>query len=231
MNIETKITPRLKMVADLVPQCSIVADVGTDHGYLPIYLVNKGICERAVAADVNPGPLNSAMKNIALTRVKDKITTTLSDGLENIEEADTVTIAGMGGELICQILSKRKMNMTSFVLQPQRSYDYLREYLAKEGFVIEKEAIAKEKDKMYCAFYAHFTGVPYTITKKEAMLGKYELLKDNLLYEEYVQYRKRQVDLALLSMEKASKDSERLEELKCLAKIYREAEDEIRQNN
>ena len=137
MNIETKITPRLKMVADLVPSCNLVADVGTDHGYLPIYLVNKGICQRAIAADINKGPLSAAQKNIALTKVKDKIETILSDGLKNVEKADCVTICGMGGELMASILENRKESMTRFVLQPQRSADVLRYYLAKNGFEIK----------------------------------------------------------------------------------------------
>ena len=174
MNIDTKITPRLKMVADMVPQCDIVADIGTDHGYLPIYLTSKGICKRAIAADINEGPLNAAKKNIALTRVKDNIETVLSDGLKKIEKADCVTICGMGGELICEILACRKEGMEHFVLQPQRSVDVLRRYLAKEGFEIKKEAVSREGDKMYCAFYAHFTGESYSITDKEALLGKKE---------------------------------------------------------
>ncbi len=220
MNIDTKITPRLKMVADLVPECAHVADVGTDHGYLPIYLVNKGICERATAADVNEGPLSAARKNIALTRVKDKIETVLSDGVKNIEHADCVTIAGMGGELIASILEHRKECMTRFVLQPQRSYDVLRRFLADKGFEIKKEALAKENDKMYCAFYALFTGVPYEITKKEALLGKRELHCDDELYKEYVQYRKREVEKALKSMENAGATGERYDKLKNLLQIF-----------
>lgn len=231
MNIETKITPRLKMVADLVPNCKTAADIGTDHGYLPIYLVKQGICENAIAADLNPGPLNAAMKNIAMTRVKNNITTILSDGLENIDEADTVTIAGMGGELIAKILSKRKKGMTQFVLQPQRSYDFLRYYLAENGFLIEKEALAKEGDKMYCAFFARFTGEKHSITKKEALIGKTELLKENPLYGEYLKYRKRQIELALESVKKDSGDKDRQDELEKILKIYREAENESRANN
>ncbi|MBQ7875723.1 MAG: SAM-dependent methyltransferase [Clostridia bacterium] len=220
MNIDTKITPRLKMVADLVPDCTVVADIGTDHGYLPIFLVNRGICERAIAADVNEGPLSAARKNIALTRVKDKIETVLSDGLKNVENADCVTICGMGGELICNILSHRKDNMTRFVLQPQRSMDALRYYLAENGFEIKKEAVAKENDKMYCAFYAEYTGKAYTISEKEALLGKSELVEDANLYKEYVVYRKAEVEKALNSMEKAGATGERYDELKKLLEIF-----------
>ncbi len=209
------------MVAELVPECTLVADVGTDHGYLPIYLVNKGICKRAIAADVNEGPLSAAKKNIAETRVKDKIETVLSDGLKKLDSADCVTICGMGGELIASILEHRKENMTRFVLQPQRSYDDLRRFLAENGFEIKKEALSKEGDKMYCAFYAEYTGKTYEISEKEALLGKQELVSDAELYAEYVLYRKREVEKALESMEKAGAKGERYAELKRLLEMYR----------
>ena len=203
-----------------MPKCNLVADIGTDHGYLPIYLVNRGICEEAIAADVNLGPLSAARKNIALTRVHDKIQTVLSDGLENIEKADCVTICGMGGELIAHILDGRKDAMTRFVLQPQRSYDDLRRYLAKNGFEIKKEAVAKENDKMYCAFYAEYIGTAYDISTKEALLGKSELVEDKALYNEYVQYRKEEVEKAIAQMEKAGAIGERREELEKLLEIF-----------
>lgn len=220
MKIETKITPRLKMVADLVPGCSLVADIGTDHGYLPIYLVNKGICESAIAADVNKGPLEAAKKNIALTRVKDKIETVLSDGLKNVEKADCVTIAGMGGELIASILEHRKEGMTKFVLQPQRAMGHLRKYLAREGFEIKKESLAQEGDKMYCAFYAEYTGEKSEIEEKEALLGKRELLCDNKLFYEYINYRRREIIQAMKSIEKAGAEGARYEELKKMLEMY-----------
>lgn len=220
MNIDTKITPRLKMVANLVPGCDTVADVGTDHGYLPIYLVNRGICKRSIAADINEGPLGAARRNIAQTRVKDNIETVLSDGLKNIPGADCVTICGMGGELIARILEHRKEGMVHFVLQPQRSYDVLRRYLAEKGFEIKKEAVSREGDKMYCAFYAIYTGKGYTITEKEALLGKKELHSDENLYSKYVEYRRKEIEKALKSMEKAHVKGERYDELKRLLEIY-----------
>ncbi|MBQ6795392.1 MAG: SAM-dependent methyltransferase [Clostridia bacterium] len=221
MNIDTKITPRLKMVADMVPCCHIVADVGTDHGYLPIYLVKCGICEKAVAADINEGPLGAAKRNIAGTRVKDRIEIVLSDGLKSIHEADCVTICGMGGELIASILEHRKEGMVHFVLQPQRSYDVLRCYLAEKGFEIKKEAVSCEGDKMYCAFYAIYTGKSYAIGEKEALLGKKELHGDENLYCEYVEYRRKEIEKALKSMEKAGAEGERYIQLKNLLEIFK----------
>lgn len=204
----------------MVPYCRTVADIGTDHGYLPIYLVKKGICEKAVAADVNEGPLSSAERNIKEASLKEKIKAVLSDGLENITSVDCITIAGMGGELICEILKRRKDGQEHFVMQPQRSPDKLRIYLAKNGFMIKKEAIAKEGDKMYCAFYAVYTGESCDITEAEALLGKTELLKGDPLYTEYILYRRRQVALALEAIEKAGADSERKKELLRIIAIY-----------
>ncbi len=219
------------MVADLVPKCSLAADVGTDHGYLPIYLINKGICEKVIGADVNEGPLAAARKNVALTRVKDKIELILSDGLEKIEKADCVTVSGMGGELIASILEKRKDGMKAFVLQPQRSYDFLRKYLAKEGFEIKREKVCREGDKMYCAFYCEYTGERYEISEKDALLGKYSLLEDKAEYSKYVAYRKRQVEIALEALIKNGIEGERRAELEHILNLYKEAEDEIRENN
>lgn len=221
MNIDTKITPRLKTVANLVPKCFMVADVGTDHGYLPIYLVKKGICERAVASDVNEGPINAARKNIALAELGDVIETRLSDGLKNIDCADCVTISGMGGELMASILKGRKEGMTRFVLQPQRSYDVLRQYLAENGFEIKKEAVCRENDKMYSAFYAEYTKKAYKITKKDALIGKKELFDDEKMYEEYVSYRRKEVEKVLWQMEKANAIGEKYEEMKELEKMLR----------
>ncbi len=207
------------MVASLVPVCDTVADIGTDHGYLPIYLVKSGICKKAVAADVNEGPINAARKNISLMRMGDKIETRLSDGLKNIDFADCVTISGMGGELMATILAGRKDNMTRFVLQPQRSYDVLRRYLAENGFEIKKEAVCRENDKMYSAFYAEYTKNVYEITKKDALIGKKELFDDVKMYEEYVSYRRKEVEKVLGQMETAGVTGEKYDEMKELEKM------------
>ena len=217
-----KISPRLKAVAGLVPKCRSVCDIGTDHAYLPIYLVEKGICERAVAADINPGPLKAAEKNIAICGKKGLIETKLSDGFENIEpdDADCAVIAGMGGELIAKILDGRKDNMTRFVLQPQRSFEYLRKYLAYNGFEIKKEEIAEEKDKMYCAFYAEYTGEKYEMEDREALLGKRESIASHPLFEKYIKYRLNAVNAALSEIERGGGNKERTDYFENIRSIY-----------
>lgn len=221
MKTDVKITPRLKMAANLTKRCEIVADIGTDHAYLPVFLVQNGICEKAVAADVNKGPLVAARKHIAEAGLTDKIEIKESDGLKSIDRADIVTICGMGGELIAKILEHRKPCMKEFVLQPQRKYDFLRDFLAQNGFEIKKEAIAKEREKMYCAFYAEYTGKCVILTRKEALLGRKELFDDEDLYNEYVAYRRNETEKALKQMEKAGFEGERYEYLKELSEVYR----------
>ena len=217
-----KISPRLLAVASLIPKCRSVCDIGTDHAYLPIYLVEKGICERAVAADINIGPLKAAEKNIALCGKKGLIETRLSDGFESIEpcDADCIVIAGMGGELIAKILEGRKKGMTRFVLQPQRSFEYLRRYLAENGFEIKKEEIAEEKDKMYCAFYAEYTGQRYDIEVSSALCGKRELLATHPLFEKYIKYRLNAVNAALSEIERGGGSKERTEYFESIRNIY-----------
>jgi len=219
MDIEKKLTPRLRAVASLVPQCDSAADIGTDHAYLPIYLVKSGRVRRAVAADVKKGPLEAAKKNIALYHLEGSIETVLSDGLSSIDAADTVIISGMGGELIAKILEGRKDGMNSFVLQPQRSFQELRYFLAHEGYEIKKEAIAEEGRRMYSAFYAEYTGERYEIDRREALLGKQSLVESDPLFEKYREYRKRIVSDALSAMAGAD-DEARRRELTELIEIY-----------
>ena len=101
-----ELSKRLKTVAAAVTPGHRVADVGTDHGYIPIYLVERGLCPAACAMDVNRGPLARAEEHIRQEGLSDRIGVRLSDGLEKLspEETDTVVISGMGGELICRIL-------------------------------------------------------------------------------------------------------------------------------
>ena len=101
-----KLSNRLEMVVSMVASSRAAADIGTDHGHVPIELVRRGIVDRAYAMDVRKGPLSKAQENVAAAGLKDKIETRLSDGLQklNAGEAETVIIAGMGGELVIHIL-------------------------------------------------------------------------------------------------------------------------------
>ena len=149
------ISKRLELVASFVPQGSILLDVGSDHAYLPIELVEKGQIERAIAGEVVEGPYQSAVKNVEAHGLKEKIQVRLANGLAAFEEEDQVsviTIAGMGGRLIATILEEgldKLSNIQRLILQPNNREDDLRIWLQEHGFRIVAESILEEAGKFY----------------------------------------------------------------------------------
>ena len=149
------ISKRLELVASFVPQGAILLDVGSDHAYLPIELVERGQIEAAIAGEVVVGPYQSAIKNIEAHGLKEKIQVRLANGLAAFEEADQVsviTIAGMGGRLIATILEEGLDKLASverLILQPNNREDDLRIWLQEHGFQIVAESILEEAGKFY----------------------------------------------------------------------------------
>ncbi|MCM3722033.1 MULTISPECIES: tRNA (adenine(22)-N(1))-methyltransferase [Solibacillus] len=150
-----KLSKRLETVASFVPTGAIVADIGSDHAYLPCYLVHKGIAARAVAGEVVKGPYESAVKQVRTEGLTDKITVRMADGLAAVEEADeitAVTIAGMGGPLIVSILEKHPQalkTVTRLILQPNIHAKAIREWAMANGWAIQDEVILEEDGKIY----------------------------------------------------------------------------------
>lgn len=150
-----KLSKRLETVASFVPTGAIVADIGSDHAYLPCYLVHKGIAARAVAGEVVKGPYESAVKQVRTEGLTDKITVRMADGLAAVEEADeitAVTIAGMGGPLIVSILEKYPealKTVTRLILQPNIHAKAIREWAMVNGWAIQDEVILEEDGKIY----------------------------------------------------------------------------------
>ena len=149
-----KLTNRLMACAQMVPPDSLAADIGTDHGYLPIYLLKQGICPYVIAADLREMPLAAAKRNAKRAGVYERIRFILSDGLEAvpIESVDTVICAGMGGDCIQGILERKKEVWTpqyGFILQPQSSADVLRKWLGQNGFLICEERLAQDGKFVY----------------------------------------------------------------------------------
>ncbi len=149
------ISKRLELVASFVPQGAILLDVGSDHAYLPIELVERGQIEGAIAGEVVEGPYQSAVKNVEAHALKEKIQVRLANGLAAFEEADQVsviTIAGMGGRLIATILEEgldKLANVERLILQPNNREDDLRIWLQDNGFQIVAESILEEAGKFY----------------------------------------------------------------------------------
>ena len=151
---EIQISRRLRAVAGLVKENGPLADVGCDHGYIPIYLIQKGKIPRAIAMDVNQGPLDRARVHIREWGLEKYIETRLSDGLAALfaGEADTIVIAGMGGPLMERILTEGQKALTQvkeLVLQPQSEIGHFREFLAREGYCIRAEDMVEEDGKYY----------------------------------------------------------------------------------
>lgn len=149
-----ELSKRLSAVAALVGRGASVADIGTDHGYVPIFLVEQKIVDRVIAMDVNKGPLERARRHIAEHGLSDRIEVRLSDGFSELGpgEADTVIAAGMGGGLMIRIMEDGKQVMDSLsacILQPQSEIDKVRRYLTVHGMVIEKEDMILEDGKYY----------------------------------------------------------------------------------
>lgn len=162
------ISKRLLCCAGLVPAGSRVADIGTDHGYLGIYLLQNGLSPHVLACDLRKGPLENARKNAALFGVGDDMEFRLSDGLAGIspEELDCAVLAGMGGDLILRILSQcdwRKKDGLTFVLQPQSAGNVLRRHLCADGFEILREEPVQDGSFLYTVMQVR-QGAPQALT-------------------------------------------------------------------
>ena len=146
------LTQRLKKVAELIGKTEVLADIGCDHGHLPIHLLMKN--DISFACDVRDGPLEAAKKNILKYGLSDKTQIIKSDGLINItdKKVNAISICGMGGRLIAKILSdslEYAKKADKLILQPMTEVYVLRQFLADNGFVIEKEVLAREDDRFY----------------------------------------------------------------------------------
>lgn len=206
LNIEKSLTPRLRMIASLVPKCDSLCDIGTDHAYVAIYLAKKEIAKKIIAADIKKGPLAQADKNIALFEVSDKVETRLSNGFEKIGEGevDCAIIAGMGGETIAEILENEK-GCRYFVLQMQTAHKYLREYLSSHGYIICDEAVCREERKMYTAILA-MRGEAKNLSDVEKEIGPVLIEKRPPLFYDYVRYRLYEIDTILKNMKDSTSD-------------------------
>lgn len=189
-----KISERLKEVAKLIPVGANLVDVGTDHGYVPIWLLQKGLIQSAIAMDVNKGPLQRAMENRDKYGLTSAMEVRLSNGLEKLKpgEGDTVLIAGIGGPLMLRILEEGRENASSikqWILQPQSDIPSVRRYLHTHGFKIEEEIMLKDEGKYYMAMRA-VLGVSKAWTSVEYLFGKSLLEQQQPVLKEYIEKEK-----------------------------------------
>lgn len=171
------LTPRLSAVASLVKGGGIIADIGTDHGYLPIYLVENGIVSGAIAADIGKEPLKNAEKSVKKYGFENEIKLRLSDGLKEFspDDADEIVFAGMGGTLIAEKLEETpwiKNGNIHFIFQPQSRAEDLREFLFSNGFSINTELATHEARRFYITLDAFYTGEVKPFTMADCFIGK-----------------------------------------------------------
>ncbi|MBE6800144.1 MAG: SAM-dependent methyltransferase [Ruminococcaceae bacterium] len=171
------LSDRLSAAASLVKGGGIVADIGTDHGYLPIYLIQSGKIKKAIAADIGKMPLENARSSVAQYKLADKIELRLSDGLNSFKENEVneIVFAGMGGTLIAKKLKEApwiKNKNLHFVFQPQSRAEDLREFLYSNGFEIGTEIATHEGNRFYIAFDAFYTGEIREFSVADCFLGK-----------------------------------------------------------
>ena len=169
------LSKRLCQVAAMVAAGERVADIGTDHGSLPVYLVTQGIAPMAFAGDVNPGPLEKARETIAQYGCGDRVFPVLGNGLQPLSpsQVDTLVLAGMGGELIARILKEAPWcREKKLVLQPMTGADKLRQWLYQAGFVICLEKVVRDSGKLYTVILSRYTGKAQKISTCFSLLGK-----------------------------------------------------------
>lgn len=216
-----KLTPRLYDVASLVTG-GFVADVGTDHAFLPIYLVEKNVASRALATDIRQAPLARAKKNIAARGLADKIETVLTGGLDGLEKypLDCIVIAGMGGLNIIEILSAAvfvRERKTRLVLQPMQNVTELRRYLAGAGFCVDKEIVTLEDDKVYQMMSSVYDGKERSLSPVEELLGAYNIEHKSVRPREFAALCDRHIaslDARIKGLESAGRDASREREIR-----------------
>lgn len=173
------INKRLLACSSLVTEGAYLADVGTDHGYLPIYLLEGGKIQRAVLSDINEGPLAKARENVILFGLSDSVELILSDGASALsgKGITDLCVAGMGGELIAAIISKApfiKTDRVKLILQPMSRPEALRAYLWDNGFEITNEIYVTDEGKHYVCLCAEFSGGSPEYSRADALFGRAE---------------------------------------------------------
>ena len=168
---------RLDLILSLLKPGCRIADIGCDHAYIPINAVSSGAASFAYASDVRRGPLSRAEKNVVSAGLSERIVLKLADGLDGAEkyDPDTIIIAGMGGELIAEIIERApfvKTDKITLILQPMTAQDKLRAYLLSSGFEIRRECIAKEAERLYQVIVCSYTQKPQKYTDAELIVGR-----------------------------------------------------------
>ncbi|MBR7081213.1 MAG: SAM-dependent methyltransferase [Oscillospiraceae bacterium] len=208
---EIELSPRLRAIADFVPQGARVIDVGTDHGYIPVFLVQKRLASAIFASDINEGPIARARQNAALYGVEDRISFARADGLSGAESlgVDTVIIAGMGGELIASILENAlwvRDRGVRLILQPQSKLCEMSNWLDNNGFAIDDARLAKDAGRIYTVFSVSAGESRAPFSCAEMYADRLLMQKRDPLLPDYLELLINQFSRALEGMDKAREE-------------------------
>lgn len=212
MDRNEDLSPRLQTVASLIPCCETVADVGSDHGKLGVFCLRKNVCKKVIATDIHELPAMRTKERMIEENFEKRSEVLVTDGLKGVPLSSDMTavIAGMGGLEICKILSaalhfeKPVPKGMSFVLQPQRSFYEVRDFLSKNGFSIQDEKISLERGHFYVVIFAVYNGVAYDLSEEELFLGPLILKNRPQYYEEYIAHEEKLMKKRALGEEKCA---------------------------
>lgn len=211
---------RLAAAASFVRQNSVICDVGTDHAYIPVYLLKNGIARAAVATDINKGPLERAKYNAERYDVSKKIRFVLANGLCGVEPerepVDDIIICGMGGELIARIIDASEYTRkrgVRLIMQPMTCAPELRKYLAEAGFNVVTERLCKASGKLYTCIVAEYDGIVRAFTEAELILGKRNIENNEPLFSEYTAAAVYRLNRQIEGMKIGGHDTAELENL------------------
>ncbi len=223
-----KLSDRLMKIADLVAKGASVADIGTDHGYIPVYLVKNKIANKVIASDVSYDSLKKASSYVKENNLDHMIDTRLGDGLKVLKaaEVDTVIIAGMGGLLIQDILEKDREitdSITHFILQPMVASRELRQFLYDNGFTIINESLAKETSRFYEIIYAT-KGLDKIESPWDLLINPILIKNKHPLLQEFIVSRLDNLETIKneLKASRSKKSQERVIEIDSHLSFYRE---------
>ena len=222
-----RLNPRLQKIAELIPPCKSLADIGTDHAYIPLFAVLDGKAKRAVASDIKLGPVARAAENIKKFGLESEIIVRLGPGLATVspDEAEVIVIAGMGGMLIADILEQAKEVVKSaklLILQPMTAAMELRDYLGQNDFDAREEYLAAEEDKLYNIILA-VPGGKTVYTEKERLLGKGLDKTSPELFPEYITRLESKLKKRIegLHASKLEENTEKAKEIERLLELIR----------
>ena len=217
-----KLSKRLDTVVSMVTKGNSVADVGCDHGFVPIKLVESGIAPYAFALDVRKGPLERASEHIKEHGLSEKITTRLSDGLEklSLNEADSLVMSGIGGILMMRLLKNGEEVAKTFkemILSPQSEIEDVRRYLVENGYSIKYEHVLCDEEKYYFIFYVIVKQDERKWTDEEFCYGKDICEKDTDVFLAYLEKEEKQCCQILEKMEQveeSDRSRQRIEQIR-----------------